>query len=91
MSGAKSQTTASEMAKVERLIFAGEKCPKCPRQMAQWFGCESPNCPVPLEIQSRGVSILLGFIVCHGSIGKWMKHQKSSTRGQSGNVMSCEP
>lgn len=47
---------AEDMRKVSRLIDRGRKCPArhCSRMMSEWFGCESPDCPVPLKEQAKG-------------------------------------
>lgn len=45
-----------DMRNVNRLIKNHAKCPAphCSRLMANWYGCESPDCPVPLKVQAQG-------------------------------------
>lgn len=40
-------------AAVKKLIATGRHCPNCARKMKHWPGCESPNCPVPRDIQAE--------------------------------------
>jgi hypothetical protein len=50
---AESETTSAEWERVQSLIRRGSQCPACTRLMADWPGCESPDCPVPLDRQSE--------------------------------------
>jgi len=44
----------SEILKIlQKLIERDEKCLRCPRRMSEWYGCESPECPIPDVLQAK--------------------------------------